>query len=83
MCRRHRATERKRFIEFGGGTNQNVLREEDVTRISGTVQAFGDVDRYARVVGLDQVERNDFNLNISRYVETAEAVFCNPVTIHG
>jgi type I restriction enzyme M protein len=30
------------------------------------------VDKYSRVVGLEEIEKNDFNLNISRYIETAE-----------
>jgi type I restriction enzyme M protein len=37
------------------------------------VHAFEDVDRYARVVAVEEIEKNDFNLNISRYVDTAEA----------
>ncbi len=65
------------FIEasrgFKEGTAQNYLREEDVEKIAATFHAFKDVDRYARVVALDEIEKNDFNLNISRYVETAEA----------
>jgi type I restriction enzyme M protein len=66
------------FIEasrgFKEGTAQNYLREEDVQRISATFRAFEGVEKYARVVPLDEIEKNDFNLNISRYVETAEAV---------
>jgi type I restriction enzyme M protein len=31
------------------------------------------VPKYAQVVDLAEIEKNDFNLNISRYVETAEA----------
>jgi len=31
------------------------------------------VPRYSRTVSLAEIEKNDFNLNISRYVETAEA----------
>ena len=38
-----------------------------------TTHAFADVERYARVVPLSEIEKNDYNLNISRYVETAEA----------
>lgn len=60
--------------EFGSGTNQNQLREEDVKKIAATFHAFKDVDKYARVVGLEEIERNDFSLNISRYLETADAV---------
>ncbi len=44
-----------------------------MTKIAATFHAFKDVDKYARVVGLDEIEKNDFNLNISRYVETADA----------
>jgi type I restriction enzyme M protein len=65
------------FIEasrgFKEGTNQNYLRDEDVKRIAASFHAFQDVDKYARVVGLGEIEQNDFNLNISRYVETADA----------
>ena len=59
--------------EFREGSAQNYLRDEDVKKIAATVHAFKDVDKYARVVGIDEIERNDWNLNISRYVETADA----------
>ena len=42
-------------------------------RISVAFHAFKDVPKYARVVGLDEIEKNEFNLNISGYVDTAEA----------
>jgi type I restriction enzyme M protein len=60
--------------EFKEGAAQNYLRDEDVKKIAAAFHAFQDVPKYARVVGLEELERNDFNLNISRYVETAEAV---------
>ena len=59
--------------EFGPGTNQNYLRDEDVKKVAAAFYAFKDIPKYARVVGLEEVEKNDFNLNISRYVETADA----------
>ncbi|MCB1743351.1 MAG: N-6 DNA methylase, partial [Gammaproteobacteria bacterium] len=59
--------------EFREGSNQNHLRDEDVKRIASTAHAFQDVERYARVVPLDDIKGNDYNLNISRYVDTAEA----------
>ena len=42
-------------------------------KISKTFHAYRDVDRYARVVDVAEIEKNDFNLNITRYIETAEA----------
>ena len=59
--------------EFREGTNQNYLRDEDVEKIAKTVLAFDDVERYAHAVPVDEIAKNDFNLNISRYVDTAEA----------
>ena len=58
--------------EFEDGRNQNYLREEDVKKIAATVRADEDIERYARVVELKEIADNDFNLNISRYVDTAE-----------
>jgi type I restriction enzyme M protein len=60
--------------EFKEGSAQNYLRDEDVKKIAAAVRAFKDVDKYARLVGLDEIEKNDWNLNISRYVESADAV---------
>jgi type I restriction enzyme M protein len=63
------------FIEasrqYREGSNQNHLRNEDVRKIAETFRAYCDVERYAHVAALEEVERNDSNLNIGRYVETA------------
>lgn len=65
------------FIEasrgFREGSAQNYLRDEDVKKIAATFHAWKDVPRYARVVELAEIEKNEHNLNISRYVEIAEA----------
>ena len=44
-----------------------------MTKIAAAFHTFADVPKYARVVDVAEVEKNDFNLNISRYVETADA----------
>jgi type I restriction enzyme M protein len=81
IANRGKKPERKKRVlfvegsrEFREGSAQNYLRDEDVKKIVAAVRAFKDVPKYARVVGLDEIEKNDFNLNISRYVETADAV---------
>ena len=58
--------------EFEDGSNQNRLRDQDIEHISKTFHAYEDVEKYARVVPLSEIEGNDWNLNISRYVDTAE-----------
>ncbi|SFF68884.1 type I restriction enzyme M protein [Salegentibacter agarivorans] len=58
---------------------QNVLRDgengepNDIKRIVDTYQNRPDeIERYARRVSMEEIEKNDFNLNISRYVSTAK-----------
>ena len=58
--------------EFDEGSNQNRLREQDVKHVADTFHAFADVEKYARVVPVAEIERNDHNLNISRYVDTSD-----------
>ncbi|CDG64581.1 type I restriction-modification system, M subunit [Methanobacterium sp. MB1] len=52
--------------------NQNRLRDEDVKRIINTYQARDYVDKFAYAATLDEIEKNDYNLNIPRYVDTFE-----------
>lgn len=58
--------------EFAQGTNQNKLRDEDLAKLVATYQARRDVEKYAAVVGRDEIEENGYNLNIPRYVDTFE-----------
>ncbi len=61
----------KGFIKDG---NKNRLREQDIHRIVDTFRKQVDVPRYARLVPLDEIAdaKNDFNLNLPRYVDTSE-----------
>ena len=54
------------------GKNQNSLTDENVKRLSGAFLAYEDEERFARVVSLEEIEKNEWNLNIARYVQTAE-----------
>lgn len=58
--------------EMVEGKNQNTLSEANVIRLSKAFLAFNDEERFARVVELDEIAKNDFNLNIARYVQTNE-----------
>jgi len=58
--------------EMVEGKNQNSLSEENVRRLSECFHAYGDEDRFSRVVSLEEIKKNDFNLNIARYVQIAE-----------
>ncbi|MCD4673239.1 MAG: type I restriction-modification system subunit M [Anaerolineaceae bacterium] len=58
--------------EFGDGTKQNRLRDEDVAKIVNTFQEFAEMEKYAHKATLDEMKEADFNLNIPRYVDTFE-----------
>jgi type I restriction enzyme M protein len=53
---------------------KNRLREQDIHKIVDTFTRQADVPRYARMVPLDEVAnpKNDFNLNLPRYIDSAE-----------
>ncbi len=56
---------------FVKGKRQNQLSEENITKIIDTYQQRTEETRYSRRVGMEEIEKNDFNLNISRYISTA------------
>lgn len=58
------------FIKEG---NQNALRDEDVELIVNTYVERINIAKYSQVVSLKEIEENDYNLNIPRYVDTFEA----------
>ena len=64
---------------FRPGKAQNHIDAEHIAKIVQAFRAFEDVARFARVADRSELEGNDFNLNISRYVDTTEPVATMPV----
>ncbi|HEY3898246.1 MAG TPA: type I restriction-modification system subunit M [Chthoniobacter sp.] len=56
---------------FEKGKRQNQLKPEHIAKIIETYQHRKEEPRYSRRVEMDEIEKNDFNLNISRYISTA------------
>lgn len=59
----------KGFIKDG---NKNKLREADIQKIVDAYIQRKDIEKYARVVSYKEIEENDFNLNISRYISSED-----------
>ncbi len=57
---------------FEKGKRQNFLSDEHIDKIIDTYQYRKEAERYSRRVSMDEIEKNEYNLNISRYVSTAE-----------
>lgn len=58
--------------EFEQGTNQNKLRVEDIERVVETFRKRKEIPKYSHVATYQEIEENEFNLNIPRYVDTFE-----------
>lgn len=58
--------------DFQSGKNQNLLLDSHLEKIVKTYLNWQDVDKYAHVATFEEIEENDFNLNIPRYVDTFE-----------
>lgn len=57
------------FVKDG---NKNKLKDEDIEKIINAFDNFETIEKYAEVINLDTIKENDYNLNISRYVDTTE-----------
>jgi type I restriction enzyme M protein len=57
---------------FEKGKRQNVLLDEHIERIASTYQRREEAVRYSRRVEMQEIEKNDYNLNIARYISTAQ-----------
>lgn len=76
VFRAHKKADRKKRVLivdasrlFKKGRNQNTLEPEHIDQIFAWYRAYKDVPGAARLVTLDEIAQNDWNLNIPRYVE--------------
>lgn len=60
----------KYFVKEG---KNNKLRASDIKRIVDAVTTNATVDKFSRLVSIDEIRANDYNLNIPRYVDSSEA----------
>lgn len=59
----------KGFIKEG---KQNALRAKDIKKITDTVNNRKEIPGYSRIVTLEEIQENGYNLNIPRYVDSSK-----------
>lgn len=59
----------KGYVKDG---NKNRLREQDIHKIVDVFTKFTEFDKYSRRVRYEEIEKNEYNLNIPRYIDTSE-----------
>jgi type I restriction enzyme M protein len=57
--------------EYGEGRNQNYLRPQDIEKIATVFHERREIPKYSRLVSLEEIRENDYNLNIRRYVDNS------------
>lgn len=59
----------KHFVKEG---KNNKLQASDIKRIVDAVTGSKSIDKFSRLVSIDEIRANDYNLNIPRYVDSSE-----------
>ncbi|WQU39126.1 type I restriction-modification system subunit M [Helicobacter pylori] len=58
--------------DFKKDGNKNRLREQDVQKMIDTFNAYKEIPYYSKMVSLEEISLNDYNLNIPRYIATKQ-----------
>lgn len=58
--------------EYREGKKQNTLRTQDIEKVVSAYRKFDTIAKYAYRASFEEIQENDFNLNIPRYVDTFE-----------
>lgn len=76
IFKKNRKTTEVLFIdgsrEFEKGKNQNKLRQQDIDKIVETYTKYETIEKYSHRAKFEEIQENEFNLNIPRYVDTFE-----------
>lgn len=68
--------------EYKEGKNQNSLRPEDIEKITHVYHQQQEVPKYSRLVSRDELEQEEYNLNIRRYVDNSPPPEPQDVSAH-
>ena len=58
--------------EYKDGKNQNILTDINIQKIVESYDGLKEIDKFMRVVKMNEIIENDYNLNVSRYIDTSE-----------
>ena len=82
------ASERKGIFVIDAGKgyvkdgNKNRLREQDIKKITDTFNSFENVEGYSKMISFSEIEKNEYNLNIPRYIDSTEQEDLQDIEAH-
>lgn len=69
----------RNFVKDG---NKNKLREQDIHKIVDSFNHFTEIPKYSRMIPYSEIEANDHNLNIPRYIDGSEEDDIQDISAH-
>ena len=66
--------------EFDKGKNQNIMTDTHIEKILEAYKSREEIDKFAHLASYEEIVKNDYNLNIPRYVDTFEEEKVEPLT---
>jgi len=66
--------------EFEPGKKQNILSEENIKKIVNAYKEFKDIEKFAKVVTIEEAKEADYNLSPSRFVSVIEEEKYRPIS---
>ncbi len=69
----------KGFVKDG---NKNRLREQDIHKVVDSFNNFVEINKYSRMIPYSEIEANDYNLNIPRYIDSSEVEDLQDISSH-
>jgi type I restriction enzyme M protein len=64
---------------FAKGDPKNYIPDDGMDRIASTYLAWKEEEKFSRVVGVEEIVKNDYNISPSRYIHTADAEEYRPI----
>ena len=77
MINKNNTSSRKQVLfinadrEYKEGKNQNKLRPEDIEKITNVYKQQLTVEKYSKLVSVEDIAKEEYNLNIRRYVDNS------------
>ena len=65
--------------KYGSKRTQNYLRSQDINKIVEGYYSREAIEGFSRVVQIGEIQENNYNLNVSRYIDTTEKTETRPV----
>lgn len=65
--------------EYEKGDPKNFIPQDNIDRIAETYSTFKQKDKFSKLVGTDEIIKNDYNISPSRYIQLSDSETYRPI----